>query len=84
MGMPDFKIQDSNGRTVYRDDDGGLENAYLFIWRDLLLSAVVHSPNNSLAKKLVADIESLGLSNKMLERLEDEIMRELQLPVIAL
>lgn len=75
MDLGELIIADSNGKVVYLDPHGGIEAGMLFVWRDLLLSSIVHSPNDTLAKKLVAEIESLGLSSEMLKRLDDEIMR---------
>ena len=73
MSLPELVIKDSNGKVVYLDAHGRIEEAYLFVWRDLLISSIVYRPNKTLTKKLVADIELLGLSDQMLERLEDEI-----------
>jgi hypothetical protein len=47
----------------------------LWVWRELLLSSIVHSKDESLAKTLVADIEKMELAREMLARLVDEISR---------
>jgi hypothetical protein len=47
----------------------------LWVWRELVISSIVHTGNDTLAKKIVADLKKLSLTEKMLERLEDQTLR---------
>ncbi|RDB16759.1 hypothetical protein Hypma_002383 [Hypsizygus marmoreus] len=73
LDSPDIVVEDANGKVVYKNEHGSTEHAVLWVWRDLLLSAIVRVQGTSLAEKLVADLESLDLASEMLDRLEEEI-----------
>lgn len=71
LDTPDLQIKDATGRVVYLGT-GSTENTILWVWRELLLSSIVHSPNDTVAKKIVADMKKLKLTKEMLKRLDDE------------
>jgi len=73
MAHPDIEIMDATGRAVYRIEHGDTEHAVLWVWRELLLSAVINSKTITLAKNLVADVVKLGFAKDMLERLRDDV-----------
>ncbi|KII85695.1 hypothetical protein PLICRDRAFT_45044 [Plicaturopsis crispa FD-325 SS-3] len=76
MDGPEITIKDATGKTVYfyGSYSGSTIHAILWIWRELLLSSVVNSRNDTLAKSLVADIKKdSSLKSDMLERLNEEI-----------
>ncbi len=71
---PERRIKDATGKLVYLDNNS-TEYTILWVWRELLLSSIVHSPNETVAKKIVADMKKLKLTKEMLERLDDETFR---------
>jgi hypothetical protein len=76
MDSPEFQIEDATGRVVYLADGiTSTEHAILWLWRELLLSSIVHSPGDTVVKGFVADIQKLKLTEKILERLDDETLR---------
>jgi hypothetical protein len=75
IDCPDITVKDVTGKVVYRVHYESTEHAILWVWRELLISSIVHSKDGSLAKTLVGDIEKMELSRKMLARLVDEISR---------
>jgi hypothetical protein len=75
IDRPDITVIDVTGRVVYRVQYEATEHAILWVWRELLLSSIVHCKDESLAKTLVADIEKMELAREMLARLVDEISR---------
>ena len=68
------KIKDATGRVIYRSI-GSMENTILWVWRDLLISSIVHTPSDTVAKKIVADMKKMKLTKEMLERFDDETLR---------
>lgn len=51
-------------------------HAIIWLWRELLLSSIVRSDNDTLAKSLVVDIgKNSRLKAAILERLDEEIAR---------
>ena len=73
MDFPELQIEDATGRVVYLGSS--TEDTILWVWRELLLSSIVHSPSDAVAKKIVADMKKLELTKEMLERLDDETLR---------
>lgn len=71
----DTEVEDATGKIVYRVESGSTEHAILWVWRELLLSSIVYSGDEILAKVIVNDIKKMGYANKMLQRLADEISR---------
>ena len=64
------------GRVIYLAEGiTSTEDTILWVWRELLLSSIVHSPSDTMAKGFVADMKKLKLTEKMLERLDDETLR---------
>jgi hypothetical protein len=68
-----IEIEDAYGKLLYKATHSTTDDAILWVWRDLLLSSIVNSPNDTLAKKLVADIRKLHLEQQMLDRLDDQV-----------
>jgi len=52
-----------------------MEDTILWVWRELLISSIVHNPSDTVAKKIVADMKKLKLTEEMLKRLDDETLR---------
>jgi hypothetical protein len=75
IDYPNIIIKDAAGKVVYRVQYESTEHAILWLWRELLLSSIVYSKEDRLAKSLVGDIEEMGLAREMLTRLVDEISR---------
>lgn len=75
LRTPAVIITDKHEKIVYRVRNGTTEHAMLWVWRELLLSSILHRQDDTLAKHLVADIQNLGLAKKMFERLRNEISR---------
>ncbi|KII85698.1 hypothetical protein PLICRDRAFT_326053 [Plicaturopsis crispa FD-325 SS-3] len=73
---PDITIEDATGKTVYFHESlpGSTMHAIIWLWRELLLSSIVRSDNDTLAKSLVVDIgKNSRLKAAILERLDEEI-----------
>jgi hypothetical protein len=76
MDSPYFQIEDATGRVVYLAEGiTSTEHAFLWVWRELLLSSIIRSPSDTVGKGFVADMKELKLTEKMLERLDDETLR---------
>ena len=71
---PERQIKDATGKLIYLGTSS-TEDTILWVWRELLLSSIVHNPSETVAKKIVADIKKLKLTKEMLERLDDETFR---------
>lgn len=73
-------IKNASGTVVYEEEYGTTEHAILWVWRELLLSTVVHASTPrqrlTLAKTFIADIEKLKLDDEMLTRLDNVIARK--------
>ncbi|KII85680.1 hypothetical protein PLICRDRAFT_45025 [Plicaturopsis crispa FD-325 SS-3] len=71
-------ILNAAGEVVYKVDHvyeyNLVETSIMWVWRELLLSAIVHRDDEALAKTFVADIVKLKLVPEMLKRLSDEIV----------
>lgn len=67
-----IEIHNSSGTLVYESEIGTAKDAIIWVWRELLVSAMV--PDTKLAlllvKDLTADVERLGLSDELLKRLD--------------
>ena len=68
-------IKDSKGVMVYDVEYGSSSEAISWVWRELLLSAIVHSSTQTLAKTLVADVTRFGVADGILKRLDTELAR---------
>jgi hypothetical protein len=74
LDPPDRRFKDATGRVVYVGTSS-TEDTILWVWREVLLSSIVHNPSDAVAKKIVTDMKKLKLTEEMLERLDDEILR---------
>jgi len=73
MDFPELQIKDATGRVVYLGSS--TENTILWVWRELLLSSIIRSSSDTVAKKIVVDMKKLKLTTEMLKRLDDETLR---------
>ena len=72
-----FEVEGTSGRVVYLARGfTSTEHFILWVWRELLLSAIVHRQGDTtMVKTFVADIKKLKLNKEILKLLDGEALR---------